>query len=166
MKYRQRFIATLPFLIACGGAPFTTELLTAPDPAPVDSGTVDHDAGPGPDHEDAGAVDSSKETDASQAQDAWVRPDACSPLTGFTYACTLGAHTVEATAPGEVCVTGINDGVIAPAPTPTDCQCAETYNCACVLAAIEGPCGSGGIWAHPAETCTVGPSGGLTVSCK
>lgn len=66
----------------------------------------------------------------------------CTPLPTSTFAC--GTDRVLVSAPDQFCVA-LNNVTTAPGvatSTPPECRCAETYNCACILAAIPNPCGS------------------------
>lgn len=143
---RRRFagIVASTLLGACGGAPFETLSTTAPTTAPnVDAG-VDVDVGA--DANDAGV-------DAADANDADVKPmspeasvdagetDAsdgaptCTPIAPVPYSCGQS----EVISPYQVCVS-LNGNSFIVGATPTECQCQETWSCAC-LAAYGGPSG-------------------------
>jgi hypothetical protein len=165
----KKLLLVLPLVIACGGAPFTDALL-----GPEDGGVPlrDEDA-PDATPKEAGSADAgvgSSSSDAATPIDSWVAPppDAartCTPFGPTIFTCTLGSSTRTGEAPANVCIKGLFSptelDVIA---TPTECQCLETYTCACLLDPHRNPCGNGGT--HPDAGCVVTPSGGLYVTCN
>jgi hypothetical protein len=126
-------------LTACGGAPFALDSTAAtqiPTPNPTDAGSSSEaSALPPP---DANAIDAAFDSEASTAEsdaaqdagppDRYLRDGAaCYQIPTGTAKC----GSDEAQTPTDYCAAGtpIPDGV------PTQCQCDDTYNCACVVAA-------------------------------
>lgn len=106
----------------------------------------------------------------SYVQDSYVRDSyVCSPTSGawpcanpfFPYA------TTSISRPTQYCVDpGSNQPVFAD-PVPAECQCAETYSCACLRASGAAPCGpvDGSTWSC-ADGTNGGQAGTITVVCQ
>lgn len=166
---------------ACGGAAFTTadadlfEADAGPD-API---IVIGDPRPDAAMEDASLDSSALASDASDdalrnasgdadASDADATPESAPQCTTFS---ALGGPDPTSCAgiyatPGYYAIVGnAGDGVACwtEMPTPTACQCEETYNCACLAQANGCAQSPGGkTWG----SCTQSAGGEVTVTCR
>ena len=123
-------------LIGCGGAEFTSidALVVADSGADVEPDVDDGDGGGGPDA-------SSEQTDSASMPDAELR-DASSSDTSAPDSGTCmfdGGHVASsscgnADVPANFRLHMNNSGTCVTRSTPSSCQCAATYTCACVLA--------------------------------
>lgn len=113
----------------------------APFDARLDAPPMMVDATP-----DASPIDASSPIDAAPT---------CTPIAPYAVVCGPLA-TVISTAPLQYC---LNVGMVGmPTTTPIACQCAETYNCAC----LGSVCPAG----HALIGCGVGHGPALRVDCQ
>jgi hypothetical protein len=139
----------------------------------LDTGAGEHDSGSVNDasHEDAAAVDAAMEgatmdasmeaateagggdgggdsssgdgaTSDASAGDAGAE-GGCTPPVGGTYSC--GANDCDGTS--DYCLVGMASRTCE--PLPPQCRCAETLDCACLLAHVTSPCGIGSVHCFP-----------------
>jgi len=167
----------LALCAGCGGAPFTTDIGLAdppeasPEASPVEASSAE--ASPGDaevEAEGGGHPEASSEAGVSEGGvaeggiEASPESSSCTPLGQMTYYCAAGENDGYY-APTDYCV--IRGGQSSIVAVPAECQCAETYNCACVEAAYaNGGCGAG----TPMVSCAVGGPAvgpnGLVVTCQ
>ena len=155
------FIATQ--LIACGGAPFALDPTLSQIPNPIDAGSeasTSRDA--------QGDRDQTNPIDAGSDASTLVLDDGSHDAGPPTRYLRDGAACYEVqnelakcgsdmlTIPTDYCASGsvVVDGV------PTQCQCTDTYNCACVVAAYAA------VGEPFACACNQGPDGVITFGCK
>lgn len=122
--------------VSCGGEPFSSsDLFEIVEDAANDA--VD-------------AAVSPTDADASQdavayVTDAYVaRGDACTPMTkAWTCSSSSPPISIVIDGPATFCVANFDNHPVSPRVTPAECQCQETYNCACIMALTSNPCGFG-----------------------
>lgn len=125
----------------CSGAPVS----------PIDQA---FDASPAPDASDGRAEGHDAASIDASDDDA----SACTPFT-VTYDCHNNPDTLSVPEPSQYCYAfgpDLNTANLSQMPTPTACQCVETFNCTCVEAHLtNAPCDQ--------PLCHEGVSGGLPV---
>jgi hypothetical protein len=103
--------------------------------AEADVETVDGNA-------DDGAEDA---TDAVADSPTVVDAAGCTPPGGGTFSCAPGTCNGAS----EYCLeTAVGNSCVA---IPAACQCAETFDCTCLLANIASPCGVGAVKCFPED---------------
>ena len=142
---------------ALGAVTFVID--TGPAPA-LDAGADAGEAGP-PERPDAAAADASDaRVDSADSAPAWVctrvrvpsRPDA------GPFGCDIGAIAAASVVPSKYAIVLSRTAGCELADTPADCQCAETYTCACLQA--HDPCHYGATWLSCDDS-----TGAPTVQC-
>jgi hypothetical protein len=156
-------LAAATQLMACGGAPFELAASTQA-PSPIDAGSeasTAADVNP----IDAGSdIEASTTADARDASTSGPGPDAGPPSRYLrdgaacyevpTRSAKCGSD--DLVIPTDYCA----DGTLIPDGVPTQCQCTDTYTCACIVAAYAAagvPFGC---------ACSQDSDGVITFGCK
>jgi hypothetical protein len=94
---------------------------------------------------DGNIGDGAQATDAAPDSPAVVDAAGCTPPSGGTFLCAPGTCNGAS----EYCLeTALGNSCVA---IPAACQCAETFDCTCLLANVASPCGVGAVKCFPED---------------